>query len=141
MKCIPQKILSLRLSDHDAKFDLIHLFFFLHFFSRWGKCSAAFTQRLAAPKFNSETKTSTRIFCPGYPSLPNGSRKDFDNSSKPLKKSVRRPESGIDKLPIPEYSENGDSQTSESTKIWTSCTYARGIRPNVMNEIVLHGMD
>ena len=45
--------------------------------------------------------------------MPNGSKNDFDNSSNPLKKSVIRPQSGIDRVPRPEYRDQGESQTIE----------------------------
>ena len=68
-------------------------------------------------KFNFHTH---RMFWFGYPSLPNGSKKLFDNSKSPLKKCVKSAHNGIERLPNPEYSETGANHTNESTNIWTS---------------------
>mmetsp|Transcript_38268 Transcript_38268/g.57298 ORF Transcript_38268/g.57298 Transcript_38268/m.57298 type:complete len:95 (-) Transcript_38268:789-1073(-) len=80
-----------------------------------GNTNPARNQRLAAPKFNSETSTSTRIFCSANPSTPNGSKNDLDKVSKPRKNKVMSPTTGMERLPSSAYKANGAYKTSEST--------------------------
>mmetsp|Transcript_38381 Transcript_38381/g.123882 ORF Transcript_38381/g.123882 Transcript_38381/m.123882 type:complete len:269 (+) Transcript_38381:383-1189(+) len=80
------------------------------------------------PALTSQTRQCTDRFSESESSLPNGSRNDFERARKPRKKTQSRPTSGMVKTPTFAYSAKGASATRQSTRIWTRCTYARGMR-------------